>query len=72
MKKMQDPFELDDTVFTPNYAQAAPVSKTQLKNMTLLDKLEKLIQLAQGCMLDEKFFKRHKSLIESVATLTWS
>ena len=68
MKKMQDPFELDDTVFTPNYAQAAPVNKTQLKNMTLLDKLEKLIQLAQGCMLDEKFFKRHKSLIESVAT----
>ena len=68
MKKMQDPFELDDTVFTPNYAQAAPVSKAQLKNMTLLDKLEKLIQLAQGCMMDEKFFKRHKSLIDSVAS----
>lgn len=64
---MQDPFELDDTVFTPNYAQATPISKTQLKSMTLLDKLEKLIRLAQGCMMEDKFFKRHKALIESVA-----
>lgn len=35
--------------------------------MTLLDKLEQLIRLAQGCMMEDKFFKRHKALIESVA-----
>ena len=37
---MQDPFnEFDNDVFTPTYAQTAPVNKTTLKNMTLLDKL---------------------------------
>ena len=68
MKRKQDSFELEDTVFTPTYAQVTPVNKTQLKNMKLLDKLEKLIELARGCMLEDKFFKRHKSLIESVAS----
>lgn len=68
MKKMQDPFDYDEPVFTPTYAQDAPVNKTTLKSMTLLDKLEKLIRLAQGCMMEDKFFKRHKALIESVAT----
>lgn len=67
MKKMQDPFDYDEPVFTPTYAQTTPVNKTTLKNMTLLDKLEQLIQLAQGSRLEDKFFKRHKSLIESVA-----
>ena len=69
MKKKQDSFELDDDVFNPipKYAQVAPVNKTMLKSMTLLDKLERLIELAQGCRLEDKFFKRHKSLIESVA-----
>ena len=69
MKKMQAPVALDnDSVFAPNYVQATPLNKTQLKSMTLLDKLERLIQLAQGCRLEDKFFKRHKSLIESVAS----
>ena len=68
MKKMQHLFELDDTMFTPTYAQVTPINKTTLKSMTLLDKLENLIRLAQGCMLEDKFFKRHKGLIESVAT----
>ena len=69
MKKKQDSFELNDDVFNPipKYAQVAPVNKTMLKSMTLLDKLERLIELAQGCRLEDKFFKRHKSLIESVA-----
>ena len=67
MKKMQDPFDYDEPVFTPTYAQTTPVNKTTLKNMTLLDKLEQLICLAQGCMMEDKFFKRHKALIESVA-----
>ena len=69
MKRKQDSFELNDDVFNPipKYAQVTPVNKTMLKSMTLLDKLERLIELAQGCKLEDKFFKRHKSLIESVA-----
>ena len=67
MKKIQDSFDYDEPVFTPTYAQTTPVNKTKLKNMTLLDKLEQLIRLAQGCMMEDKFFKRHKALIESVA-----
>ena len=69
MKRKQDSFELDDEMFNPipKYAQVTPVNKTMLKSMTLLDKLERLIELAQGCKLEDKFFKRHKSLIESVA-----
>ena len=69
MKRKQDSFELDDEVFNPipYYAQATPVSKAKLKSMSLLDKLEQLIQLAVGSRLEDKFFKRHKSLIESTA-----
>ncbi|MCR5659388.1 MAG: ATP-binding protein [Bacteroidales bacterium] len=69
MKKKQDSFELNDDMFNPipKYAQVTPVNKTMLKSMTLLDKFERLIELAQGCRLEDKFFKRHKSLIESVA-----
>ena len=69
MKRKQDSFELDDEVFNPipYYAQTTPVSKTKLKSMSLLDKLEQLIQLAVGSRLEDKFFKRHKFLIESVA-----
>ena len=69
MKRKQVPAALDEDVFNPipKYAQVTPVNKTMLKSMTLLDKLERLIELAQGCRLEDKFFKRHKSLIESVA-----
>ena len=67
MKRNQDPFEYDEPVCIPTYAQTTPFSKTMLKNMTLLDKLEQLIRLAQGCKMEDKFFKRHKALIESVA-----
>ena len=70
MKRKQDSFELNNDVFNPipKYAQVTPVNKTMLKSMNLLDKLERLIELAQGCKLEDKFFKRHKSLIESVAS----
>ena len=68
MNNDQDLFDMDDNVFTPNYVQTAPVTKAKLKTMTLLDKLERLIQLAQGCQLDAKFFKRHEALITSVAS----
>ncbi len=69
MKRKQVPTSLDEDVFNPipYYAQATPVNKTKLKSMSLLDKLEQLIQLARGCRFEDKFFKRHKSLIESTA-----
>ena len=69
MKRKQDSIELDDEMFNPipYYAQVTPVSKAKLKSMSLLDKLEQLIQLAVGSRLEDKFFKRHKSLIESTA-----
>ena len=69
MKRKQAPNELDDEMFNPipYYAQAMPVNKTKLKSMSLLDKLERLIQLARGSKFEDKFFTRHKSLIESVA-----
>ena len=47
--------------------QEKPLNKTQLKSMTLLDKLEHLIELTKNCGLDNTFFKTHKLLIESVA-----
>ena len=47
--------------------QEKPLNKTQLKSMTLLDKLEHLIELTKSCGLDNTFFKTHKLLIESVA-----
>ena len=69
MKRKQVPTSLDEDVFNPipYYAQATPVNKTKLKSMSLLDKLEQLIQLARGCRFEDKFFKLHKSLIESTA-----
>ncbi len=69
MKRKQVPTALDEDVFNPipYYAQATPVNKTKLKSMSLLDKLEQLIQLARGSRFEDKFFKRHKSLIESAA-----
>ena len=69
MKKKQDSIELDDEMFNPipYYAQAIPVSKAKLKSMSLLDKLEQLIQLARDSRFEDNFFKRHKSLIESTA-----
>ena len=69
MKRKQDSLELDDEMFNPipYYAQVTPVNKTTLKSMKLLDKLERLLQLARGSRFEDKFFKRHKSLIESTA-----
>ena len=67
MNKRNNPFELNDSVFDPTYVKVTPISKTKLKSMTLLDKLENLIRLVHGCRLDDKFFKLHKALVESVA-----
>jgi hypothetical protein len=51
--------DLDDTI--------KPLSKAKLKKMTLLDRLENLIQLAENCGLSTDFFQLHKNLIQSVA-----
>ena len=69
MRRKKNSFEMSDEMFNPIpvYEQATPINKTKLKSMTLLDKLEQLIQLARGCRFEDKFFKRHKSLIESTA-----
>jgi hypothetical protein len=67
MKRPQDPFEATDFGESPNYVKISPISKAQLKGMSLLDKLEALIRVANGCNLSEAFFVRHKNLIEAVA-----
>ncbi len=58
--------DFDDDTNEKN-TQEKPLNKTQLKSMTLLDKLEHLIELTKSCGLDNTFFKTHKLLIESVA-----
>lgn len=58
--------DFDDDTHEKN-TQEKPLNKTQLKSMTLLDKLEHLIELTKSCGLDNTFFKIHKLLIESVA-----
>lgn len=60
-----DDFDGDTT--QEKNTQEMPLNKTQLKSMTLLDKLEHLIELTKSCGLDNTFFKSHKLLIESVA-----
>lgn len=67
-KKQQPEFNLDDFGPFPVYQSVIPLKKTKLKSMTLLDKLEELIKLAEGCRLEDAFFKRHEALITSVAT----
>lgn len=51
----------------PYYQAIKPVTKKALKSMTLLDKLEKLIEIAENCKLRDDFFQRHSNLIQSIA-----
>ena len=44
-----------------------PLSQSQLKKMSLLDRLESLIAVAENCALQPDFFQLHKDLIQSVA-----
>lgn len=48
-------------------APVKPLSKSKLKNMSLLDKLEQLIEVSENCQLNDEFFNFHKNLIQSVA-----
>lgn len=43
------------------------ISKKELKLMSLLDKMEQLIELTKNCTLSNEFFKENKLLIQSVA-----
>jgi len=50
-----------------NDVEVKPLTKTQLKKMTLLDRLEYLINAAENCALNPDFFQVQKALIHSVA-----
>ena len=60
-----DDDSIEDT--NDNTQQEKPLSKAQLKSMTLLDKLEQLIELTKRNRFTDSFFKTHQLLIESVA-----
>ena len=64
-RKIETPEFDDDFEFAP--APAKPLSKAKLKTMTLLDKLEQLIEVSENCQLSDDFIKLHKDLIQSVA-----
>ena len=66
MKSIDDEFDFENLEF-PDYVTITPLGKTKLRRMSLLDKLEMLIRVAKGCQFDDALFKRHKTLIESVA-----
>ena len=44
-----------------------PVSESELSGMTLLDKLEHLLDATKNCKLKEEFFQLHANLIQSAA-----
>ena len=68
-KPTPDDFDFDfEPEHRPNYAVIPPVNTADLGTMTLLDKLEKLIDLARGSELRDEFFLIHHELIQSVAT----
>ncbi len=64
-RKIQAPDFDDDFDIVP--VPAEPLSKAQLKTMTLLDKLEHLIDVSESSGLCNDFFECHKDLIQSVA-----
>lgn len=51
----------------PYYQAIKPITKKAIKSMTLLDKLEKLIEIAENCKLRDDFFQKHSNLIQSIA-----
>ena len=68
MKRRPVPADFDyDPESQPAYTVTEPVTKAALKKMTLLDKLEKLISIAEDCKLNDDFFQIHHNLIQSVA-----
>ena len=70
-RKKQHPNDFDDMFddFNPSkkYQTTEPLSKATLAKMTLLDKLEQLVALANGCGFSDEFFAMHADHIQSVA-----
>ena len=70
MRKHPQTPDFDDDIFDGTDAiddDTKPLTKTQLKKMPLLDRLESLIEVSENCALSADFFQRHKALIQSVA-----
>lgn len=59
--------EFSGDSFDASENNVKPLNKSQLKTMSLLDRLEKLIDVSENCGLNEEFFKFHTDLIQSVA-----
>lgn len=55
----------DDEPSEPSHSQ--PLTHSELKQMSLLDKLERLIEVTRGCKLSDHYLKQHRQLIQSVA-----
>lgn len=69
MKRQTTPDDFDfEPQRRPNYAVIPPANMAEIASMTLLDKLEKLIEVARGCELCNEFFLIHHELIQSVAS----
>ncbi|MCR5013370.1 MAG: ATP-binding protein [Bacteroidales bacterium] len=49
------------------YQEKNPLTQEELATMSLLDKLEVVIEIARNCKLEDAFFKKHEALIQSVA-----
>ena len=68
MKKQHQTPDFEEDLFEDKEDNAPePLTKSQLKNMTLLDRLECLIDFAENNVLNDELFKVHKDLIQSVA-----
>ena len=66
-KGHEAPDVFDDDLKDINDDNSKPLSKSQLKKMTLLDRLERLIGISENCALTPEFFQLHNALIQSVA-----
>jgi hypothetical protein len=68
MKKQSQLPDPDEDLFEGlDDFEVKPLSKAQLKKMTLLDRLEHLIEVSENSALSPDFFQLHKNLIQSVA-----
>lgn len=70
MKKQPTPDDFDfdlDLEPHPAYTVIPPIKMAEAKTMPLLDKLEKLIDVAESCRLHDEFFLIHHDLIQSVS-----
>lgn len=67
MKRKPQVPNFDDDMFEGIDEIPEPLNKSQLKTMTLLDRMESLIDVAENCALRKEFFEFHQELIQSVA-----